>query len=403
MHILVVNNLYPPIMAGGAELIVRNLAEGLVARGHRVTAVTTCGPEMEPYPAETIGGVEIIRFFPRNMYWGFARTGRPRWQKALWHLKDSWNRDAARRIAEVMAADRPDVMHTHVIDGFSAAIWRRARALGVPVVHTAHDYHLMCPRAFMLDRHWHLCTRPSLQCRAFRHWHLGTTKHLSAFISPSQFLLDQHVAAGMTVPVTGVVPNGVPQVEISGAGAGAEEGPLHQFLLAARLTHEKGVLVAIEAMAALRDMPNIRLTIAGRGPLEAQVREAAARDPRIDFVGFISGEEKDRIFRTATALLIPSLWYENAPVIIIEAAAYRIGVVGSRIGAIPEFIQDGKTGLLFEPGDPAGLAAALRRIAAEPALRRRFAENAPGVVGRFTVDGMVDGYLEHYRAVGAGR
>ncbi len=402
MHILVVNNLYPPIMAGGAELIVRNLAEGLAARGHRVTAVTTCGPEMEPYPVETIGGVEILRFFPKNMYWSFARSDRPRWQKALWHLKDSWNRDAGQRLAEIMADGRPDVMHTHVIDGFSGAIWRRARALGVPVVHTAHDYHLMCPRAFMLDRNWHLCTKPSLQCRVFRHWHLGTTRHLSAFVSPSQFLLDEHVAAGLSVPVTGVVPNGVPLVAVPGAGARDIDPPVHHFLLAARLTQEKGILVAIEAMAALRDVANIRLTIAGRGPLEAQVREAAAKDPRIDFAGFISGEQKDRIFQTATALLIPSLWYENAPVIIVEAAAYGIGVVGSRIGAIPEFIRDGETGLLFEPGDPAGLATALRRIAAEPALRRRFAENAPGVVDRFTIDGMVDGYLQQYRAVGAG-
>ena len=402
MHILVVNNLYPPIMAGGAELIVRNLAEGLVARGHRVTVVTTCGPEMEPYPVETIGGVEIIRFFPRNIYWSFARSDRPPWQKALWHLKDSWNHDAGQRMAEIMADGRPDVMHTHVIDGFSAAIWRRARALGVPVVHTAHDYHLMCPRAFMLDRNWHLCTKPSLQCRAFRHWHLGTTRHLSALISPSRFLLDQHLAAGLSVPVTGVVPNGVPLVLVPGAGALTDDPPVHQFLLAARLTQEKGILVAIAAMAALRDVANIRLTIAGRGPLEAEVRQAAAEDSRIEFVGFISGEHKDRVFQTATALLIPSLWYENAPVIIVKAAAYGIGVVGSRIGAIPEFIRHGETGLLFEPGDPAGLAAALRRIATEPALRLRFAGNAPRVVERFTVGGMVDGYLEQYRAVGAG-
>jgi len=398
MHVLIVNNLYPPIMAGGAELIVRNLAEGLAARGHRVTAVTTCGPEMEPYPGEHVGGVEIIRFFPKNVYWSFARTGRPRWQKALWHLKDSWNRDAAQRLGAIMADGRPDVMHTHVIDGFSPAIWRRARAVGVPVIHTAHDYHLMCPRAFMLDRNWNLCTNPSMRCRLFRRWHLGSTRHLSAFVSPSQFLLDQHLAAGLAVPITGVVPNGIPEISVSQR---MEDDPARgaHFLLAARLTTEKGILVALAAMALLSDLPDIRLTVAGRGMLEDAVRAAAARDPRINFVGYISGEEKNQQFRAADALLIPSLWYENAPVIIVEAAAYGIGVIGSQIGAIPEFIRDGETGLLFEPGNAAGLAAALRRVATDRALRQRFAVNAPSVTQRFTIDGMVEGYLGQYQAL----
>ena len=95
MHVLLVNNLYPPIMAGGAELVVAYLAEGLAARGHRATVVSTCGPEMQPYPAERRNGVEVLRFFPRNMYWSFAREGQSRVNRALWHLRDTWNLSAA--------------------------------------------------------------------------------------------------------------------------------------------------------------------------------------------------------------------------------------------------------------------------------------------------------------------
>src|SRR6185437_5364590 len=113
MHILLVNNLYPPIMAGGAELIVAYLGEALAARGHRVTAVSTCGPEMEPYPVEQRNGVEVIRFFPRNVYWSFARQGQGRMNRALWHMRDAWNRDAARRFRAVLAEKQPDMVHTH--------------------------------------------------------------------------------------------------------------------------------------------------------------------------------------------------------------------------------------------------------------------------------------------------
>src|SRR5690348_16284420 len=174
MHVLVVNNIYPPIMAGGAELMVAWLSEGLAARGHRVTVVSTCGPEMQPYPVETVNGVTIVRFFPKNVYWSFTRQGQPSYRRALWHLRDAWNRDAGRRFRSIIAEAVPDILHTHLIDGFSAAIWRRARQAGIPIIHTAHDYHLICPRAFMLTRDWQICRRPTAACRLYRSWHLHT-------------------------------------------------------------------------------------------------------------------------------------------------------------------------------------------------------------------------------------
>ena len=174
MHVLVMNNIYPPIMAGGAELVVADLCEGLVRSGHQVTAVSTCGPEMEPYPVETREGVTVIRFFPRNVYWNFARQGQPKTRRLMWHLRDAWNRDAARRFRAILEDAPPSVVHTHLIDGFSASVWRRARRAGIPVVHTAHDYHLLCPRAFLLDRDWKICKQPSLGCRIYRAWHLRT-------------------------------------------------------------------------------------------------------------------------------------------------------------------------------------------------------------------------------------
>src|SRR6202012_4271485 len=103
MHVLLVNHIYPPCVAGGAELIVAWLAEGLAERGHRVTVVSTCGPEMEPYPVEEVNGVTVIRFFPDNLYWNFTRgPQQSRMRKARWHLRDAWNRAAGRRLRGVL-------------------------------------------------------------------------------------------------------------------------------------------------------------------------------------------------------------------------------------------------------------------------------------------------------------
>src|ERR1700689_3649847 len=122
MHIMVVNNMYPPFAVGGAELITSYLAEGLARRGNRVTVVSTCGPTMEPYPVETRNGVEVVRFFPPNLYWSFKPGRQPRIRKWAWHARDAWNRSAGRRLDAIRAETQPDILHTHVIDGFSATI-----------------------------------------------------------------------------------------------------------------------------------------------------------------------------------------------------------------------------------------------------------------------------------------
>jgi glycosyltransferase involved in cell wall biosynthesis len=398
MHIVIANNIYPPIMAGGAELIVAWLSEGLVARGHRVTVVSTCGPEMQPYPVETANGVTVIRFFPRNVYWSFVREGQPSHRRALWHLRDAWNCDAGKRFHAIIAEAAPDIVHTHLIDGFSAAIWRRARRAGIPVVHTAHDYHLLCPRAFMLTRDWQICRRPSVACRLYRAWHTATARHVDLFVSPSRFLLDQHRAGGLPRMPTAIVPNGIPLPARSGTGARRTK-----FLLLARLTVEKGVRVALRAIAALPRTLDFQLVIAGRGPLETEIRQAAADDPRIRFVGYATGKAKQALLESARYLLIPSLWYENAPVAVIEAAAHGVAVIASRIGGLPEFVRDGRNGLLFEPGDATGLAAIMQGLLKGTLTLPDLATECRNLAEQHTVDRMVDAYLGHYGELLASR
>ena len=397
MHLLVVNNIYPPIMAGGAELVVADLCEELVRRGHQVTVVSTCGPEMEPYPIEVRDGVTVIRFFPRNVYWNFARDGQPMIRRAMWHLRDAWNRDAARRFRAILEEAPPTIAHTHLIDGLSASIWRRARRANVPVVHTAHDYHLLCPRAFMLDRDWRICRDPGLGCRLYRAWHLGTAGAIDLFVSPSRFLLDKHREAGFEPPRAAVIRNGVPlpgdATRIREARSGAS--PI-RFLLMCRLTTEKGVRVAIEAVSRLPAGLPFELVIAGRGPLEPEVRRAAANDPRIRFAGYVDGEEKVALLASARYVLVPSLWYENAPLAVIEAAAYGLGVLGSRIGGIPELVREGRTGVLFEPGDDAALAEAISGLTTGAIALRGLSESSWDLAQSHTVERMVDDYVTAY-------
>jgi glycosyltransferase involved in cell wall biosynthesis len=404
MHVLVVNNIYPPIMAGGAERIVAYLCEGLVQRGHRVTVVSTCGPSMEPYPVEVRNGVEVIRFFPPNVYWSFERPVEPGARKWLWHAKDAWNLAAAKRFQAILDEAKPDVMHTHLIDGFSASIWARAKRAGVPVIHTAHDYHLMCPRAFMLSGDWKLCTNPRLHCRLYRDWHLRTTRHVDLFASPSRFLLELHRRAGLRSGAEAVVHNGIPLPE-DGEEIRRRRAPeaARRFLMLTRLTVEKGIDTVLDAAAQLPDQLPVEIAIAGKGPLEEKVRKAAEHNRHIRYLGFLDGRAKAEALAWAGHLLLPSLWYENAPVTIVEAAAYGLGTIGSDIGGIPEFVEPGQTGFLFPPGDSRALAEIITRLARNPGALPALPLRSQSLAERFSVSRMIDGYEAHYATLAGGK
>jgi glycosyltransferase involved in cell wall biosynthesis len=403
MHILVANNIYPPIMAGGAERIVAYLCEGLVQRGHRVTVVSTCGPEMEPYPVETRNGVEVIRFFPPNVYWSFERPADPGPKKWVWHARDAWNRAAGKRFRAILAEAKPDILHTHLIDGLSAAIWAMAQRAGVPVIHTAHDYHLLCPRAFMLSADWKLCTKPRLPCQLYRNWHLRTTRHVDLFTGPSRFLLDMHRRAGLKAAREAVLHNGIPLPE-DGAEIRRNRPPeaVRRFLMLTRLTPEKGIQTVLDAAALLSEDLPIEIAIAGKGPMEEQVRKAAERDRHISYLGFLDGQAKTDALTRSGHLLLPSLWYENAPVTIVEAAAYGLSLVGSDIGGIPEFVEQGRTGFLFPPGDSWALAALIEKLARTPDALPNLAMHSQTLADRFSVARMIDTCEAHYGALIAG-
>ena len=143
------------------------------------------------------------------------------------------------------------------------------------------------------------------------------------------------------------------------------------------------------------DLP-VEVAIAGVGPLEGDVRAAAARDSRIVFLGYVAGAAKTDALARAGFLLLPSLWHENAPVTIIEAAAYGLGVVASDIGGIPEFVEDDATGALVQPGDPAALAAAMTRAATDRNFLPNLASRSLTLARHFSTARMADEYEDRY-------
>jgi glycosyltransferase involved in cell wall biosynthesis len=273
---------------------------------------------------------------------------------------------------------------------------------GVPVVYTLHNYRLLCAGATLMrdGRPCELCVngspfqavryrcyRESMAASAAAAWMIARNRYVSTFqrkvdrfIALTQFAKGLFVRAGYSPEQLAVKPDAVSDPAEFGAGArgaagdapgaaGDARGRGPRALFLGRLSPEKGVSTLLGAWAG--DVP-VHLAVAGTGPLTPLVA-AAADDSggRIDFLGFLPAERVHRELAAAEFLVMPSQCYEGFGVVIIEAFAHGIPVLASNLGSMAELVEDGVTGLLFEPGDQSDLAAKATWLAEHPEERLR--------------------------------
>lgn len=338
MRIALVSSLLPPDTTGGAEAYVEELAAALAAR-HEVSVLTASRDAR-------IDGVDI-RPLPGLPGWDKSD---PLPRKALWHARDQWRPSVYRHAKSELARIRPDVVHTHNLQGISAAPLTAVARLGHPHVHTAHDLTLVCVEATM-TRGGMPCGGRCARCSIQRRVRGGAAgRSVQRFIFPSQYLLDRHVEAGVARPDrSDVIRHGVR--EAPGRERAADAASVTLGFIGTLGAH-KGVPTLLAAMAAAP--AGWRLLVAGHGPLEPRVREAAAGDERIEYVGYVSGVEKDDFFGAVDILVVPSEAQEGAGLVLPEAAMRGIPAVVSDRGALPEALE----AMVFPSGDPAALLTA---------------------------------------------
>ena len=184
--------------------------------------------------------------------------------------------------------------------------------------------------------------------------------------------------------------------------------PARTVLYLAWLQKEKGILDLVHAVpAVLRAVPGARFTIAGRGIAGGETPESLRRLARrlgveqaLHFAGWVNGEQKNRLLRQCDLFVLPS-YVEGLPVALLEAMAWGVPVVATRVGGIPDVIENRVNGLLVEPGHPAALARAIVELLGDEALRCRVRQAAHGDVRRrYRVDAVVAELEALYRELG---
>jgi glycosyltransferase involved in cell wall biosynthesis len=316
-------------------------------------------------------GHEVIQFTRHND----AIRDMPSWKVALDTI---WNRETCADLRQVIREERPAVVHfTNTFPLISPAAYSTARKAGAKVVQSLHNYRLLCPNAqFLRDgRPCESCVGrmiawPAVQHACYRndrrstavvaamlafHRSLGTWhRAVDLYLALTEFGRRKFIEGGLPAEKIAVKPNFIRVDPGIGDGSGG------YAVFVGRLSPEKGIETILNAWSQLEvDLP---LNIVGDGPLADRVREAADQNPRIRWLGHQSSERVLEIVGGAKLLLLPSLWYEGLPKIIVEAFSKGTPVVASNLGAMTELIEHERNGMLFTPGDSAALAAAVRTV-----------------------------------------
>ncbi|WP_278912190.1 glycosyltransferase family 4 protein, partial [Deinococcus wulumuqiensis] len=331
-------SFYYPNARGGAEEVARTLAEGMTNLGHQVTIVTLSDSKLI---AENIHGVSVIRLPLRNFYWPSDDVNH-KYLKPFWHILDTYNLFMLSSIKYVLEVIKPDVVHTHTISGFSPLVWRVARDLNIPVVHTLHDHYILCSRTAMF-KNGVACKTRCLDCSCFSVPKVSATKNVSTVIGVSNYILEKHLEFSAFLDANKeVIYNPIDRpVEIK------------DFSKSSRLTigfigslyAQKGIHVFLSLANRIKQW-NFVIAGSGDNEITSKIERQVKDSVNLTYLGRSTRED---FYNKIDILYVPSLWREAAGRVIMEAYSYGKPVIGSNVGGIPESIVVGETGYVVHP------------------------------------------------------
>jgi glycosyltransferase involved in cell wall biosynthesis len=382
--LLSINNYYYP--RGGAEVVFLEQNRMLEEAGWRVVPFSMRHPKNLPSPWS--------RYFVDELELGGSYSALGKVKRAS---KVIYSREARSKLSLLLGRVRPHVAHLHnIYHHISPSILGLLSSHGIPMVMTLHDLKLVCPAYKMMAPDGvcercrggrlrnvvrHRCIKGSLALstlvyvEAKVHTLMGTyAANVDRFVVPSRFFGEKLASWGIAKKQLHYLPNFVDVSRYRPAEAAGDH-----FLYFGRLAPEKGVATLIRAGHAA----GVPVRIVGTGPEEANLRRLAGElGGSVEFFGYLTGEALHEAVRQARAVVLPSEWYENAPMSVLEAYALGVPVIGADIGGIPELIREGETGACYPSGNVEALAEVLTRFQRLPDADVRAMGRAAGELVR---------------------
>lgn len=344
---------------GGAETVCFNTGKMLEEHGHEVVYFTLKWENNNPSP--------YSKYFPESKE---TRTGALRQFKNI--INYFYHFEAARKIEELIKNERPDIAHIHLIWGqITPSIFPVLKKYGIPILFTVHDYRIVCPAYTFRDGSGRICEdcKGRYFYKCFTHTCCKGSKIMSAMMAAEQYFRNCFFYPAEYIDgflyVSGFAKNiqekympavkGIPNITLynfSTAIAGNVKvlTKNRYYLFFGRLSYEKGVKTLLEAF---KDLPEYHLKVVGTGPKEKELKDyvVACGMKNVSFLGYKRGQELRELVKNAHFVIVPSEWYENNPMSIVESYSVGTPVIGAKIGGIPEIVMEGETGYQFVSGN----------------------------------------------------
>ena len=382
MKILLANKFFYP--KGGSETVFFQERDFLINNGHKVIDFSMEHPNNLPSKYSEY-------FVPNVDYQAGSKAGRLVSLTGKFSITVDFihNKESVKKLRALIEKEKPNIAHLHnIYHQLTPSIIPALKNAGIKVILTLHDYKLICPSYSMINNNclvcnkcegknfWHATTNKcqngslfkSLLLSAEGYWHNWAKSYdeVDMFLAPSQFMADLVGKYRVNAEKISVLHNGIDVNRYDYSGE--DEGYAVYF---GRLSKEKGIETLLRVCNSLSS--RFPLKIIGTGPLMEELKE---KYHGVVFTGYKAGAGLRNLVRKASFVVVPSEWYENCSMSVLEAMAYGKPIIGSRIGGIPEQVEDGKTGFLFEMGNVEELAAKMDLLAKSAELRKRMGKAA---------------------------
>lgn len=375
---------------GGTEVLIFNEKEGLIKRGHEVKVFSS---DVSNDQAN----------FGDYTFKGFNENSIIKWFNYV------FNFNSYIKIKQVLREYKPDIIHLHNI--FYQVSPSVLLGVGnIPTVLTLSSYELICPTGALIKPDGYRCVSPGkhdLRCTGSIKGYLYETikqfihkyllKKIAIYIAPSESIKgDFSNQKIISSPIT-VIHNGIQLMEFS---------PMVNYkrlLYVGRLSKEKGVEVLLRAIKIIKErIPEIIVDIVGDGP-EKNILMKLSNDLDLDnnvrFVGSIPHNKIGDFYKLCTAIIVPSICADNFPTVCIEAMSIGRPIIGSRVGGIPELIDDRNTGYLIQSGNPEQVANKVTYLVKHPDLIRSMGKKAFIKSKLFGLDEHLNSLEQLYKSV----
>ena len=365
MKILMVNKFF--YIKGGSETYYFSLKKLLEHHGHTVIDFSMKDEKNFESP--------YSKFFVENVDYNKKQSIFDKIKEAE---KIIYSFEAKKKIEELIKETKPDIVHLHIFQHqLSLSILDVLKKYNIPIVYTAHDLKMICPNYKMLT-HGKICE----ECKGQKYinclkneclkdsmvksavammeayinkWRKAYDK-IDYIITPSEFYRKKFIEFGIDENKISHIPNFLSTEQVDYDVIPNQD----YFLYFGRLSEEKGIMTLIKAMEGIKST----LKVVGTGPLQDEIKQFVKDKnyKNIEILGFKSGKELNTIVANAKAVVLPSEWYENGPYSAIEALRLKVPLIGSDLGGIPELIDEGENGYIFEHGNDFELNRKLNKL-----------------------------------------